>query len=588
MSMETKDKQLQTERGIPLKISLIYALTGSLWILFSDLALSLVSKDLAVITRLEIYKGWVFIGITALMLFMLIRRDINAIRRYEQSLHASEERFRFLVEGVTDYEIFMLDPEGRILIWNIGAERSKGYRPEEVIGKPHTIFFTPADIQRGLPEWELKEAAEQGRSEDEGWRIRKDGTKFWANVVTSALRDDRGNLLGFSKVIRDITEKKRDEERLRDSEERYRVIAETASDAILTIDEESRIVFANASVGRIFGHSSAELLGRDLTVLMPERMRDRHREGLKRYRETGEKRIRWELLELPGLHKDGWEVPLEISYGEFMQNGSHFFTGILRDISERKKAEKEKEYSDMLEKFNTDLEILVAERTMSLIALKLADKVRNPALVIGWIGKRFLAKEEVPEKIKEGLSLIVGETEKLEAIVRDFQLLLKGKKPAFSYENINKIVNSVIPVIGQEAARKGIRVVVDLSDQIIKLNAQKDLLRMAIFNMLRNAVESTAEGGEITVRTYVDNDNVILTVSDSGYGIPSDVLEKIFDPLYSSQIYRFGMGLPLIKQIVSEHLGEIYVESETGKGTTFKVVLPARWTEKSGTGITVS
>ena len=584
MSMEKKDKQLQTERGIPVKISLIYDLTGSLWILFSDLALSLVSKDLAVITRLEIYKGWVFIGITALMLFMFIRRDITAIRKYEQSLHASEERFRLLVEGVTDYEIFMLDPEGRILIWNIGAERSKGYRPEEVIGKPHTIFFTQADIQRGLPEWELKEAVQQGRSEDEGWRVRKDGSQFWASVVTSAIHDDQHNLLGFSKVIRDITEKKRDEERLRDSEERYRVIAETASDAILTIDEESRIVFANASAGRIFGHSSAELLGRDLTVLMPERMRDRHHEGLKRYRETGEKSIRWELLELPGLHKDGWEVPLEISYGEFIQNGSHFFTGILRDISERKHAEKEKEYSDMLEKFNTDLETLVAERTMSLIALKLSDKVRNPALVIGWTGKRILAKEEVPGKIREGLLSIIGEAEKLEATVQDFHSLLKGGKSAFSYENINKIVNSVIPVIEQEAGRKGVRVVVDLSDQIIKLNAQKDLLRMAIFNMLRNAVEATSEGGAITVRTYVDNDSVILTVSDSGHGIPKDVLDKIFDPLYDAQIYRFGMGLPLIKQIVSEHLGEIFVESETGRGTTFKVVLPARWTGKSDSG----
>jgi two-component system, LuxR family, sensor kinase FixL len=588
MSMETKGTQLQAEKGMPLKISLIYALTGSLWILFSDLALSLVSKDPAVITRLEIYKGWAFIGITALMLFLLIRRNIGAIRRSEQSLHATEERFRLLVEGVTDYEIFMLDPEGRILIWNIGAERSKGYRPEEVIGKPHTIFFTPADIERGLPEWELKEAAEQGRSEDEGWRVRKDGTQFWANVVCSALRDGQGNLLGFSKVIRDITEKKRNEERLRESEESYRVIAETASDAILTIDEESRIVFANASVGRIFGYSPAELLGQDLTVLMPERMRGRHREGLKRYRGTGEKSIRSEVLELPGLHRDGREIPLEISYGEFTKNGSHFFTGIVRDITERKQAEKEKEYSDMLEKFNTELENLVAERTMSLIALRLADKVRNPSMVIGWTGKRILAMEEVPAKIRKGLLSIIGEAEKLEATVQDFQSLLKRSTSAFSYENINEIVNSVIPVVEQEAARKGVKVFVDLSDQIMKLNAQKDLLRMAIFNMLRNAVEATSEGGAVTVRTSVDNDSIILTVSDSGHAIPKDVLEKIFDPLYDAQIYRFGMGLPLIKQIVSEHLGEIFVESDSGRGTTFKVVLPARWTEKSDAGTTSS
>jgi PAS domain S-box-containing protein len=135
----------------------------------------------------------------------------------------------------------MLDPEGRIVIWNVGAEKNKGYSVEEIIGRHHSIFFTREEIEAGVPEQELKVAAAEGGFEDEGWRLRKDGSRFWANVVTTALRDSDGTLRGFSKVVRDITDRKKAEDALRESEERYRIIAETASDVIITIDQDSVI-----------------------------------------------------------------------------------------------------------------------------------------------------------------------------------------------------------------------------------------------------------------------------------------------------------------------------------------------------------
>jgi two-component system, LuxR family, sensor kinase FixL len=503
--------------------------------------------------------------------------DITDRKQAEQTLKESEERLRLLIERVRDYEIFMLDPEGRIIIWNVGAEKNKGYSVEEIIGRHHSIFFTPEDIEAGVPEQELKVAAAEGGFEDEGWRVRKDGSLFWADVVTTALRDSDGALKGFSKVIRDITDRKKAEDALRESEERYRIIAETASDVIITIDQESIIQFVSAASEKVFGYSTAELLGQNITMLMPERLRQAHISALKAYVETGKKKMKWESIELPGLHKDGKEVPLEISYGEFMKEGRHFFAGIVRDNTERREAIRDKEYREMLERFNQELENLVAERTMNLLAMTLADRVRNPSSTIGATANRVLRKEECSEKAKGDFRLIINESEKLDKTVKDFQTLLKSRQKLFHYEDICGIVRDVLPVIVKEAARKQILLSVNLPDMPLKINTERNLLKMAVYTVMKNAVELTPDKGKVSVLVAGDQDRIRVTVSDNGYGIPKEDIDTIFDPFTGTYGYRFVMGLPLIKQIVSEHMGEISIESEIGKGTTVTMVFPVRW-----------
>ncbi|MCL5024771.1 MAG: PAS domain S-box protein, partial [Nitrospirae bacterium] len=393
-----------------------------------------------------------------------------------------------------------------------------------------------------------------------------------------------GHLRGYAKVIRDITERKRAEETLRESEERYRVIAETASDAIITIDGESRILFANPAAGKVFGLPVDELLGRELTMLMPERLRNAHLAAMTRYLATGKKMANWGGKEVPGLHRDGHEIPLEVSYGEFLGEEKHFFTGIVRDITERKQAEKEKEYQDMLERFSREIETRVTERTMNLMALTLADRVRNPASVIRLIAKRILEKGEVPERVREGLMAISDQGDKLEAIVKEFQSLLKSRESMFTYEDINEIVSEVLPIAEREARGRGVELDVDFAGGPLKINAQKDLVKIAVYHLLRNAIEATAAGGRVALATWGDGNTVILSVSDTGQGIPEDVVGRIFDPLFSTKTRRFGMGLPLLKQIVSEHMGSIDVESGAGKGTTFRLRFPVRWSENRQEG----
>jgi len=504
--------------------------------------------------------------------------DITARKQVEQTLKESEERLRLLIERIMDYEIFMLDPEGHIVIWNLGAEKNKGYSVEEIIGRHHSIFFTREDIGAGIPDLELRIAAAEGAFEDEGWRVRKDGSRFWADVVTTALRDSDGTLRGFSKVVRDITDRKKVEEALRESEERYRIIAQTASDVIITIDQEGIIQFVNSASEKVFGYKPAELLGENITALMPERLRKVHISALKAYVETGKKKMKWESIELPGLHKSGHEVPLEISYGEFMKEDRHFFTGIVRDITERREAAKNKEYRDMLERFNQELESLVAERTMNLLAMTLADRVRNPSSVIGATANRVLRKAECSEKAKENFRLIIDEAEKLDKTVKDFQDMLKSRQALFHYEDIGGIVRDVLPVIEKEAARKQIVLSVALPDAPLKINTERNLLKMAVFTILKNAVELTPDEGKVTVLVAGDENRIQVIVSDNGYGMPKEDIDAIFDPFSSHAYgYSFSMGLPIIKQIVSEHMGEISVKSEIGKGTTVTMVFPVRW-----------
>jgi signal transduction histidine kinase len=287
---------------------------------------------------------------------------------------------------------------------------------------------------------------------------------------------------------------------------------------------------------------------------MPERLRQAHLSALKAYVATGKKKMKWESIELPGLHKHGNEVPLEISYGEFMKDGRHFFAGIVRDNTERREAIRNKAYREMLERFNQELESLVAERTMNLLAMTLADRVRNPSSAIGATVNRILRKEECSEKAKGDFSLIINEAEKLDRTVKDFQAMLKSRQRLFHYEDICGIVREVLPVIENEAVRKQISLSVDLPDTPLKINTERNLLKMAIYTVMKNAVELTPDKGKVSVLVAGDQDRIQVTVSDNGYGIPKEDIDAIFDP-FRVRMDIDSHGIASDKQIVAEHMG---------------------------------
>jgi PAS domain S-box-containing protein len=171
-------------------------------------------------------------------------------------------RYEILVQSVTDYAIYMLDPSGVVTSWNAGAERFKGYTPDEIIGRHFSKFYTEEDLRAGIPAIALRTAAEEDRFEAEGWRLRKDGTRFWANVVIDPIRDPSGELIGYAKVTRDLTDRKAAEEKLRQSEQRFRLLLQSVTDyAIYMLDTEGQVTSWNAGAQRFKGYSADEIIG---------------------------------------------------------------------------------------------------------------------------------------------------------------------------------------------------------------------------------------------------------------------------------------------------------------------------------------
>ena len=272
-----------------------------------------------------------------------IQEANQKLKATNQELAWSEERFRLLVASVKDYAIFMLDPAGRVSTWNEGAQRIKGYTAEEIIGQQFSRFYTREDVESGKPERELEIAAAEGKSEDEGWRIRKDGSQFWANVMITAVRNKNGELLGFSKVTRDFTERKKTDEALRASENRFRSLFEFSPDAIVATDSDGRIAELNGQVTKFFGYDRAELLGEPVEMLIPERFRNAHPRHRKEYSSEPRTRPMGIGLELQGRRKDGTEFPVEIMLSPVETPGGRVVLSVIRDLSEKKQAEEELE-----------------------------------------------------------------------------------------------------------------------------------------------------------------------------------------------------------------------------------------------------
>jgi rsbT co-antagonist protein RsbR len=251
----------------------------------------------------------------------------------------TNEHFRLLVESISDYAIITLDPEGVVTTWNKGAERIKGYKAEEIIGQHFSRFYPQDKIQAGFPERELQVAAKEGRFEDEGWRVRKDGSQFWANVVVMALRAEGAQLLGFVKVTRDMTELKR-AEAVRQQQIQLSGIVASAMDAIIAIDSNQRIVLFNAAAEQMFGVPADQALGSAVDRFIPERYRLAHGEHVRRFAQSNvTKRSMGALGEIFGLRANGEEFPVEASISQVVAGESMYYAVILRDITERKQAE---------------------------------------------------------------------------------------------------------------------------------------------------------------------------------------------------------------------------------------------------------
>jgi PAS domain S-box-containing protein len=487
---------------------------------------------------------------------------------------SEEERFRLLVSSVTDYAIYMLDTQGRVASWNPGAERFKGYKADEIIGQHFSRFFTPEDAAKDLPGRALRVAAREGRFEAEGWRVRKDGSRFWANAVLDPIRDQSGKLLGFAKITRDITDKREREQALFESEQRFRMLVQGVRDyAIYMLDADGRITNWNPGAQAIKGYTETEIVGQHFSRFYTEE--DRAGGEPQRALATALNEGKYER-EAWRVRKDGslfWAHVLIDPI--FDEKGQHVgFAKVTRDVTEKKRDQEELEH--------TREALAQAQKLQALGELTggIAHDFNNLMTVIAGASDFLLKHRDLPEEKKlRYLRAIVETTDRAKALTD--HLLAFGRRQSLTPVVIDLAVrlDAFVEMVGRMlGSLYKVSLDVQSSSPLVEVDAAQ--LETALLNAVVNARDAMQGGGELNL-TVLDcpfdgKAAICLKVRDTGGGIPKDVLNRVFEPFFTTKEIGKGTGLGLsqIHGFAAQAGGTAQIESEEGVGTVVTIILP--------------
>lgn len=491
------------------------------------------------------------------------------------------ERFQLFVAGVTDYAIFMLSTEGYVSSWNAGAQRFKQYEANEIIGQHFSRFYTEEDQAAGAPAKALQTAVTEGRFEAEGWRVRKDGSRFWASVVIDSIRDNHGELIGFSKVTRDITERKQTQEALRASEEQFRLLVQSVTDySIYMLSPTGKITNWNTGAERIKGYKEAEVVGTHFSRFYTEEDRARGMPALTL--ETAVKEGRFE--------KEGWRVrkdgskfwahvvvdPIRNEMGELVG-----FAKITRDITERRAA------AEALERAREALFHSQKLEAIGKLTGGIAHDFNNLLGVVVNGVELLLRDAQNPSAIKILDSM---QRAAMRGATLTQQLLSFARKQPLRQEkcNVNRVIGAFEAVL-RRACNESIRFDVKLGVRLSPVLIDMPQFEAALLNLVTNARDAMPNGGTLSVITenvQLEHQQignlpsgrfVKVTIGDTGMGMPPDVMAQAIEPFFTTKEPGKGTGLGLsqVYGLIQQSGGEMVLESQVGKGTVISLYLPA-------------
>ncbi len=496
------------------------------------------------------------------------------------SLLSSEKRFELLVTSISDYAIYLLDPNGTIVSWNAGAQRFKGYTEDEVLGKHFSIFFTPEDLSKKLPWNILKQAAKNGQFESQGWRVRKDGTQFWANIVVDAIYDEHNVLIGYAKVTRDITEQKKAQDKLFESEERFRYLVQGVTDyAIYMLTPTGIVSNWNLGAERIKGYSADDIVGKhfslfltpeDIAAGLPEQsLQIAKAEG--RYEREG-----WRV------RKDGSRFRAHVIIDAIHNDAKELigFAKITRDITEKYKAE------EALARANAALYQSQKMDAIGKLTGGIAHDFNNLLSVISSSLEVFglspidARQIKMVESMKRAIARGATLTQQLLSFAR--QQPLKSE-----LNDINKLIYGFEPML-EKACSSSVKLLTDLSIDISTVKVDASGFEAALLNLIVNAKDALPQGGVIKLKTekvkLVDNEigsliagsYVKVSVQDNGTGIATNVLPHILEPFFTTKEIGKGTGLGLsqVYGFIKQSDGDIFIDTQVGKGTAVSLYFP--------------
>ncbi|MEA2196885.1 MAG: hypothetical protein QOJ25_936 [Solirubrobacteraceae bacterium] len=500
--------------------------------------------------------------------------DVTEERALHDALRESEERFRLLVSSVTDYAIIVLDPEGRVTGWNPGAERIKGYREAEIIGRHFSIFYPPELVEAGDPQRELAAALAEGRYEEEGERVRKDGTRFWADIILTPIRDDAGGLRGYAKVTRDVTERRRAEEALRESEERFRLLAENSTDVIDRVSPDGTLLYVSPASQEVYGYDPHELIGRAArTDVHPE-----DHAGLRDLVDWDDADAKDVTLEYRLRRKDGSYVWVETKTHTLHDPATGAvleYQSSTRDISSRKLAEAAAQRAQALAEQASNAKSEFLSRT--------SHELRTPLHVMLGFGE-LLGREDLSAGQREKLAQLTRSASHLLDLINevlDISRIERGElrlslEPVHLGEVIGETLDLVLPLAAARSLTISSPPAADLDIYVL---ADRQRLKQVLLNLLSNAVKYNRTEGAISLGYTRTGPRARVVVADTGVGIAAEALPRVFEPFdrlgaEATDVEGTGLGLALSKRLMEAMEGELGIDSVLGVGTTSWFELP--------------
>ena len=489
------------------------------------------------------------------------------------------QKYAALTEALEDCAICTLDLQGNVTSWGKDAEALKGYHAEDVLGKNVSIFYSPEDVRNGLPVRAIRTATNLGRYEEEGWRLHKNGSRVWVHSVFVALKNPNGEVEGFFKIIRDLTERKR-------AEERFRLAVESAPNAMVMVNQDGRIVLVNSQTERLFGYTRKELLGAHVEILVPQAFRGKHPEARKKFFSNPEARSMGAGRDLFGLRKDGTQFPVEIGLNPIETDEGTLVLSAIVDITERKRADESRK------KLEAQVQHAQKLESLGVLAGGIAHDFNN--LLVSILGHSGLALMELAPEAPARRTVQMIETAAIRAAELTKQLLAYSGKGKFVIQpiNLSRLVHEMSHLLSVSISKK-ISFLTSLPDDLPHVEADAVQMQQVVMNLITNASESIGDkNGSISVRTGITHINqeylwptffeedlpegeyVFLEVTDTGSGIDPETKQRIFDPFFTTKFTGRGLGLAAVLGIVRGHHGAINLFSEVGQGTTFKVLLP--------------
>jgi PAS domain S-box-containing protein len=499
-------------------------------------------------------------------------------RSSSQDLFESERRFRLLVEGVADYAIYMLDPRGTITNWNVGAQRIKGYVAHEIIGQHFGIFYTPEDRLAGMPARSLETARREGKFEAEGWRVRKDGSRFLASVVIDAIYEG-GSIIAFAKITRDITEQQKARKALRESERHFRLLVNGVTDyALYMLDRDGKVTSWNAGGERIKGYAAEEIVGQHFSRFYTDADRAAGRparalsiaETAGRYEEEG-----WRV------RKDGTFFWASVIIDPIRDDDGTLigFAKITRDISERREAQLS------LEKVQRQLAEAQKMDALGQLTGGVAHDFNNLLMIVSGHIHTLKALAASDPKAARAAHAIELAAQRGATLTRQLLTFSRRQRVNPQAIDLQERISSFREVL-TSGLGSGVRLVVDIAADAWPVTVDVGEFEIALVNLAVNARDAMPDGGTVTItakNVEIDEgegvpagEYVAIMVEDSGFGIPPDVMGKVFDPFFTTKPVGKGTGLGLSQVYGFAHQagGTVRLASTLGQGTVATIYLP--------------